>query len=522
MHSSVFATPNVSAVAASMLGQATVVDLFQLQVRSRPFATALEVGDHALTYIALGAQVDHLAHILRAKGIGRGDVVAVCLKRTENLIVGLLATLRSGAAYLPLSPSDPTLRLGRVLSHARARFVLTDSQSMANLPQEPAQVIVLDQHPVAPDEMPGELPGAPDGTDLAYVIYTSGTTGLPKGVAVTHAALANIFNDIAQRIAFSHDSKWLAVTTVSFDIAALELLLPVCFGGKVILASEEQVRIGRVLAGIMQHKKPTVMQATPITWRILLESGWSGSPDLTILCGGDRLDRDLANRLLARSSSLWNMYGPTETTIWSTADEISSGADAVTIGRPLANTEVYLLDDEGQLQTNGNIGEICIGGAGVAREYVNDPQLTGQCFIQLNVSPSRTLRVYRTGDLGRWRENGKLEFHGRIDHQVKINGFRIELAEIECVMRTCPGVLDVAVLGVGGATNQKRLYAFVVGQNPAAITASEVVNHLSRYLPKYMVPEKFWSLNFLPSTFNGKRDVAALEAIAKVKPDLAC
>ncbi len=511
-------TPPATTINEAALSQSSVVDLFERQVISQPFSTALEVNDKTFTYHSIGSRADRLARHLRTKGIGCGDVVAICLRRTENLVIGILGVLKAGAAYLPLNPGDPTLRLGQVISHAASRFIVTDSQSMTNLPEGSPQVFVLDREPVATAD--GDSDGErsfPEATDLAYVIYTSGTTGNPKGVAVTHGALANVITDIAQRVGFADDGSWLAVTTVAFDIAALELLLPLSYGGKVILASEEQARIGRVLAGIIHHKRPTVMQATPVTWRILIESGWAGCANLTILCGGDRLDRDLANKLIARSSSLWNMYGPTETTIWSTADKLSLGDELVTIGRPLSNTEIYILDKEGQPQTIGDIGEICIGGAGLARGYVNDAQLTRRCFINAHVGTAGSIRLYRTGDLGRWNENGKLEFHGRIDHQVKINGFRIELTEIESVIRRYPGIADVAVLGIGGATNQKRLYAFVVGERSADITATGIVAHMTRYLPNYMIPERFWSLDRLPSTPNGKRDLVALEALANLK-----
>lgn len=498
-----------------------VVDLFQAQVIAGATSTALEVNNKSLSYASLGSRVDRLARDLRSQGVGRGDIVALCLKRTENLVVGMLGVLKAGAAYLPLNPSDPPYRLGQVISHA-ARFIVTDSQSMANLPDVSLPVCVLDRRPdMATEEDPGEALSVPEADDVAYVIYTSGTTGSPKGVAVTHGALANVFSDIAQRIAFTHRASWLALTTVCFDIAALELLLPLCYGGKVILVSEEQARIGRVLSGIIHDKKPTVIQATPITWRILVESGWAGSPDLTILCGGDRLDRELANKLLVRSSSVWNMYGPTETTIWSTAERLSLSDGPVTIGQPIADTEIYILDPQGQPQVPGEVGEICIGGAGLARGYVNDPQLTRQYFIELHSTASQSTRVYRTGDLGHWNDQGKLEFHGRIDHQVKINGFRIEVQEVESALRRLPGVVDVAVAGVAGPTNQKRLYAFFVAEPNLNITLSELVSHLTRYLPKYMIPEKFWSVESLPSTPNSKRDRAALEALARVTPEMA-
>ncbi len=391
-----------------------------------------------------------------------------------------------------------------------------------NLPEVSSPVWVMDRRPaMATEDDAGDVLHAPEPADVAYVIYTSGTTGSPKGVAVTHGALTNIFTDVAERIGLSNHTSWLALTTVCFDIAALELLSPLCFGGKVIMVSEEQARIGRVLAAIIHHKKPTVMQATPITWRILVESGWAGSPDLTILCGGDRLDRELANKLITRAVSVWNMYGPTETTIWSTTERLSLSDGPVTIGQPIANTEIYILDAEARPQPAGEVGEICIGGAGVARGYVNDPQLTREHFIELHSFSSRSTRVYRTGDLGRWNDQGNLEFHGRIDHQVKINGFRIEVQEIESAVRRLPGIVDVAVAGVVGPSNQKRLYAFFVAEPNLKITLSDLVSHLAGYLPKYMIPEKFWPLEFLPSTPNGKRDTAALEALAKVTPELA-
>jgi amino acid adenylation domain-containing protein len=501
--------------------RSTIVDLFQAQVISSALETALEVNNTSLSYAFLGCRVDRLARDLNRHGIGRGDIVALCLKRTENLIIGMLGILKAGAAYLPLNPSDPPYRLDQVLTHAGSRLIVTDSQSMDNLPDDSSHIFVLDQQPAAPieDGVDCALYVA-EPSDIAYVIYTSGTTGSPKGVVVTHGALTNVFTDIAERLAFTERSSWLALTTVCFDPAVLELLLPLCYGGKVLLVSEEQARIGRVLAGLIHYKKPTVLLGTPITWRILIESGWTGSSDLTIICGGDRLDRELANKLIHRSGSVWNMYGPTEATILSTAEKLSLGDGPVTIGRPIANTEIYILDAQGQPQALGEIGEICIGGDGLARGYLHDPQLTRKFFIELHTAASRSTRVYRTGDLGRWNDQGMLEFHGRIDHQVKINGFRMELGEIEIAIRRLPGVADVTVAGVGGPTNQKRLYGFVVAEPNRDITLTEIVSHLSRYLPKYMIPEKFWSLESLPSTPNGKRDTTALEALARVKPEL--
>jgi amino acid adenylation domain-containing protein len=518
-------TPEVSSALATedvVVSQNTVVALFDRQVGLQPYAKALELNDKSLSYIALDFRANNLAGHLQRQSIERDDVVAICLKRTENLVIGMLGVLKAGAAYLPLNPDDPPLRLAHIIAHSGARLIVTDSMSQKNLPTGSSQVLLLDQPPAETTEPDSHgRTKLPEATDLAYVIYTSGTTGTPKGVAVTHGGLANVVADVAARIGFNESGSWLAVTTVSFDIAALELLLPLCYGGKVILASEDQARIGRVLASIIYRKRPTVMQATPITWRILIESGWIGSSDLTILCGGDRLDRDLANKLIGRSCSVWNMYGPTETTIWSTADRLSLGDDLVTLGRPLANTVVHILDKEGRPQLRGEVGEICIGGAGLARGYLNDPQLTQRQFIDARLEGSATIRLYRTGDLGRCHQDGKLEFCGRIDHQVKINGFRVELAEIERALQTHPGVAQAAVLGVGGVSNQKRLYAFVVGERDFEITATGLTAHLTQHLPKYMIPERFWSLDRLPSTPHGKRDIAALEALTEVEADLA-
>jgi amino acid adenylation domain-containing protein len=526
MSLSAYASPNATTTGDPALIQNTVVALFQTQVASRPLSVALEINEKSFTYAVLNSRVDRVVYELRTRGVKPGDVVAICLKRTENLVIAMLSILKVGAAYLPLTPSDPPLRIGQVLSHASPRAVISDSQSDTHLAQAapPAilpPVLLLDRMQSVSSEMQRhDTRTDPKGKDLAYVIYTSGTTGTPKGVAITHAALENIFSDVAGRVGFAETSSWLAVTNVSFDIAALELLLPLCYGGKVILVSEEQARIGRVLAGMIRRKKPTVMQATPITWRILIESGWAGSPDMTLLCGGDRLDRDLANKLVVRAQAVWNMYGPTETTIWSTADRLASEDGPVTIGKPLRNTAIYVLDGQDQLAADGEIGEICIGGQGLARGYFNDPLLTRRFFVDLRLNESGSTRVYRTGDLGRWDKNGKLEFFGRIDHQVKINGFRIELGEVESVIRNCNGIEDAAVLGVDSGTNQKRLYAFVVGEADITLTTTMLVEHMSQYLPKYMIPEKFWSIDRLPSTAHGKRDVKALQALSKREPSL--
>jgi amino acid adenylation domain-containing protein len=502
----------------------TVVSKFADQVALRPQATALESSEKSLTYSALNASVNALANHLRTRGLGRGDVVAICLKRTANLVVGIMGVLKAGAAYLPLNPEDPSLRLGQILNHAGAQLVISDSNSRRNLHEQSPPTLLLDDPlwSVATGdstERPADLPQA---RDIAYVIYTSGTTGAPKGVSVYHGALANIVSDVQDRVVFREAESWLAVTTVSFDIAALELLLPLCFGGKVILASEDQARIGKVLAGMIVRKQPAVVQATPITWRILIQSGWMGSPNLRILCGGDRLDRDLADELLSRCSTLWNMYGPTETTIWSTAQRVEPGEGNITLGKPVAKTSIYILDQDGKAVSDCEVGEICIGGSGLAHGYLNNPELTSRYFINADPGTGERVRLYRTGDLGQWNKNRELEFLGRVDHQVKIDGYRVELPEIERVLQKYPGVAQAAVLGVEQQNNQKRLYAYVVPSPESDISASNLVAHLALHLPKYMIPAKFWVLDRLPTTAHAKRDVVALRKLSEVHPALEC
>jgi amino acid adenylation domain-containing protein len=360
-----------------------------------------------------------------------------------------------------------------------------------------------------------EMSGADGGpaaglTDPAYVIYTSGSTGRPKGVVVSHGGLVNFLESMQREPGLSAADVLAAVTTISFDIAGLELYLPLMVGARVELVSHDTAADGMALAAKLGECGATVLQATPATWRLLLDADWAGSPALRALCGGEALPRDLANAILARTKELWNLYGPTETTIWSTVDRVRPGTEPITIGRPVANTQIYILDRNGEPLPAGVPGELWIGGDGVAIGYHNRPELTAERFVQDRFSRKPGARLYRTGDLARWLADGRLEHLGRLDNQVKIRGFRIELGEIEAALSSHPAVREAVVVAREAGPGDNRLVAYVVYQPGAEMTASEARRHLRQTLPDYMIPSLVVSLDAMPLTPNRKVDRKAL------------
>nr|WP_234939741.1 non-ribosomal peptide synthetase [Sinorhizobium kostiense] len=504
-----------------------VHELFEAQVRRAPDAVALVFEDEELSYGALNAEANRLAHHLIALGVKPDQPVAICLERSPAMVVGLLAILKAGGAYLPLDPAYPCARLNQVLDDAAPRLLLCDAAGREALGAEAiASLTVIDLDTATP-AWADQSADDPDphalgltSSHLAYVIYTSGSTGSPKGVMVEHASVLNVlcaFLDVSGLTA--HDSL-LAITTISFDIAGLELYLPLAVGANVVLARETNA-IG--LQQHLSHQKITVTQATPAAWRMLFDAGWDGAPDLSALCGGEALPSDLASKLGRRVKSLRNLYGPTETTIWSTTFLADTGIEApnrnVPIGRPIANTRIYVLDDHGQPVPFGAVGELYIGGAGVARGYLNRPELTAERFLADPFSGEVGARMYRTGDLARYLPDGNLEFLGRNDEQVKIRGFRIEPGETAA--RLCEHALvgDAAVVARDDRTGDKRLVAYVVAKRTdgsdkadGAELAAALRAHLVGLLPDYMVPSAFVRLDALPLTPNGKLDRKALPA----------
>ncbi|SNS94666.1 MULTISPECIES: non-ribosomal peptide synthetase [unclassified Azospirillum] len=491
--------------------------LVLLRARERSEAPAVAQGASVLTHAGLWARSGALAGWLAAQGIGPGDRVGICLDRTPDMVAALIAVWRAGAAYVPLDPAHPADRLAFIVGDAGCALVLVDAGTAQVLAASGCRLAELPAHA---DAAPPVL--APDMSSPAYILYTSGTTGRPKGVVVSHHNLGNFLVAMRGLLGFGPGDRLLAVTTLSFDIAGLELFLPLSVGAVVELATAEEGRDGVKLAGRLAVCKPSFMQMTPAGWRLLLAAGWRPDPGLTMLVGGEALPRDLADVLLPAGAGciLWNMFGPTETTIWSTAHMVERSAGPVPIGRPVGNTRVYIVDAAGRPVPVGVTGELLIGGDGVAMGYHNRPDLTAQRFGDDPFVPGG--RVYRTGDLARWRGDGVLLFQGRADHQVKLRGFRIELEEIEAVLASHPGVAEAVAAVCPGADGEGRLAAWIVPHGAAPGTEA-LRAHLAVRLPPYMLPSAWTFLAGLPRTSNGKIDRKALPdpAVALATASLA-
>jgi amino acid adenylation domain-containing protein len=430
-----------------------------------PERVAVESGRSRLSYGELSARSNRLSRRLQNLGVGPGQLVGLCVERSAEMVVALLAIVKAGGAYVPLDPQFPKVRLGFMLEDSGAKVLITESHLLMGLaPAEGTRIVCLDT-----EEWQQESSEAVESRvgpeNLAYVIYTSGSTGKPKGVEITHRSVVNLLASMQVEPGFEAGDRLLAVTTVSFDIAGLELYLPLVSGGQVVIAPRGVVGDGAALAELLEHSRANVTQATPVTWRLLLDAGWRGRAGMKILCGGEALPLELAHRLLETGAEVWNLYGPTETTIWSTVERLEAGAQTVVIGRPVANTQIYLLDENRQLVPAGVSGEMYIGGEGVARGYWRRPELTGERFME---NPFRARqRLYRTGDVARWRPDGKLEYLGRADHQVKIRGYRIELGEIESALEQIPEIRQAVSIVREDVAGDPRLLAYVVTRNGA-------------------------------------------------------
>ncbi len=493
--------------------------LFEEQASRTPDAIAVCHEDEQLTYRELNQRANQLADYLRSLGVGPDTLVGVFLERSTSILVALLGTLKAGGAYLPLDPIYPPERIAFVLEDAGAPILLTQQKLLNELKPMSARLICLDRDwsEIARKKTDNSQVKA-RSNQLAYVIYTSGSTGKPKGVQIEHRALVNFLASMQREFGLNNQDVLLAVTTLSFDIAGLELFLPLISGACVVIAPSQTTVDGAALIRTIEKRKVSAMQATPATWRLLLEAGWQGSPNLKLLCGGEPLPQDLARQLLSRCRELWNMYGPTETTIWSTCSRVTD-PDDIHIGRPIDNTDLYVLDEQMQPVPIGVPGELLIGGEGLARGYFNRPELTAEKFIVHPFKPHA--RLYRTGDLARCRPDGNVDCLGRLDFQVKIRGYRIELGEIEAVLRQHPQVKQAVATAREDAPGRKRLVAYLVTQDASSADPEKLREYLHAQLPDYMVPTVFVTLEKIPLTPNGKIDRKALPAPQRIRPHLA-
>jgi amino acid adenylation domain-containing protein len=489
-----------------------VHELFEIQAGRRPHTIAVAFEDQTLTYEELNCRSNQLARYLRQRGVGPDVLVGLCVERSLDMVVGLLGILKAGGAYVPLDPAYPKDRIAYIMGDAHAPVLITHEKLLPSLPEQRAQVVLLDAQwsSIEKEGRDNLAPKARAG-NLAYVIYTSGSTGKPKGVQLEHRSVVNFLCTMQDEPGIAETDIVAAVTTLCFDIAGLEIYLPLVTGAQVVVISREEASDGLKLQARMQQAGITVMQATPATWRLLVEASWPGDKNLKILCGGEAFPRELANKLLPRCKSLWNMYGPTETTIWSGVYQVTAGGEGtVPIGHPIGNTQFYIVDDQMNQLPVGEEGQLLIGGDGLARGYQNRKDLTDEKFVRDPFSQRQEARVYKTGDLARYHPDGTIAFLGRIDHQVKIRGYRIELGEIESVLATHPGVHHCVVVAREDSPGDKRLVAYMVPSRDQRPVGHILREFLQGKLPDYMVPAAFVLLDSMPLTPNGKVDRKAL------------
>lgn len=486
------------------------LELIDAQIKLRPDKLAVASGKDTLSYRELDELSNRYAHYLLAQDFRIGELVAVCLSRSCQWLPVLIGVMRAGGTYVPLDVIYPSSRIKYMLDASKAKFLFTEQEFLEDLPQTTAAITCIDSigdqlecHPISPPDH------TVSGDDLAYVIFTSGSTGNPKGVQVPHSAVVNFLQSMAETPGLVADDVLLAITTLSFDISVLELFLPLVVGGTTVLANASDASEGARLSQLMLEHSVTVMQATPGTWRLLLASGWEGDRSLKALCGGEAFPADLKTPLLQRVSALWNMYGPTETTIWSTCGELTADQSQITVGKPIANTQCYVLDDEGRPCAPGIAGELNIGGLGVSKGYFEQADLTAKAFVNNPFSPSHSI-MYRTGDLAQWTSDGQIEVKGRIDSQVKIRGFRIELGEIETYMNELDAVHQCVATVREDRPGDQRLVAYVVLNAGGELSVVEMRKYLRQFLPGYMIPQHLIPIESVPTTLNGKINRAAL------------
>ncbi|MDX2504358.1 MAG: amino acid adenylation domain-containing protein, partial [Gammaproteobacteria bacterium] len=479
--------------------------LIEQQAVNLPDKTAVICGDINLSYSELNARANQLAHYLSEQNVKPDSLIGLAIDRSEHMLIAMLGILKAGAAYVPLDVDYPSDRLNYMIENSGLVFIVTQSQHQEKFEAKSKCLYIDDDSLKLNKKASSNLTISIQDSQLAYVIYTSGSTGKPKGVEVTQRCVVNFLNSMAIEPGMQTDDVMMAVTTLSFDIAVLELLLPLSVGATTVIAPRAVSIDGELLIESIERNQITLMQATPSTWRLLLDAGWQGNKSMKLLCGGEAFPLDLAKDLVGKVSSVWNMYGPTETTIWSTCHQIKPSENIISIGKPIANTQVYTLNDAYQLMPIGVQGELYIGGEGVVRGYLNNTALTQDRFINI-----RGKRLYRTGDLAKLHSNGLIECLGRVDNQVKLRGFRIELGEIESIILLHDSIKEVVVDVKELSVGDKRLIAYIVLKNEAQLDTNSLKTLCQSELPEYMIPQHFVPLEKLPLTLNGKIDRKSL------------
>jgi amino acid adenylation domain-containing protein len=494
-------------------GHLCVHQVFEEQVQKTPDRVAVEFNHHQMTYSQLNMRANSLARYLVKQGAGEDKIIAVFLERGSDLPVSLLAISKTGSTYLPLDPIFPKARLEIILDDAQPVILVTQSSLLEKLPQTNAQIVFIDD-PAIFDQGSVDNLGLGNPLKPVYILYTSGSTGKPKGVPIKQHSVVNLVNSYSKMINATKEDILFAVTTISFDIAEVELYLPLFSGAKIVIGSQETAMNMELLMQAIDESNATIFQATPVTFKMLIRSSWPGKKDLKIISGGEAFSKELASELLTRCKDVWNVYGPTETTIWSTSKKVSesdlTGDGYVAIGRPVDNTTLYVLNKKMVPMPIGLSGELYIGGVGLSPGYFNLPAKTAEQFVPDPFSKEPGQRLYKTGDLVRYLPDGNLVFLDRADSQVKIRGFRIELGDIESALSRFDGMKENVVIVRKDSTGEKMLAAYYILKEGSVTDHQEIRRFLAGLLPDYMIPSAYIRMDEFPLTANNKIDRKAL------------
>jgi amino acid adenylation domain-containing protein len=487
---------------------------FEYQVEQMPDAIALVFGEQSWTYQELNQKANQFARYLQAKGVGPDVLVGVYLPRSLEMVLAVLAIMKAGGAYIPLDSVQPTDRINQIITTAHPFLVLTDQSLSPQLSNAQIPIFCLDLNWTLVAQYDHEnIATFIDPENLAYVIFTSGSTGAPKGVQICHRAVSNVIDTLARDVGINSNDYLLAVTTLTFDIAFVEIFSPLCYGATTEIISSELGKNGFQVLEKINQPEVTMMQATPATWQMVFDTGEIQNANLKILCVGDVMQPGLAKNLISSSAWVWNLYGPTETTIWSTKKQLKNETFPISIGRPIDNTQIFIVDQDRNLVPVGVYGELLIGGVGLARGYLNQPEMTAEKFIPHPFSSTPGDRLYRTGDFARFNRTGEIEFLGRKDNQVKLRGFRIELGEIEAALVTHSEIKDAVVITTKNHRAEMQLSAYIVLRNDSTLHLDEIRTFLGEKISDYMIPATILPVPSFPLTTSGKVDRNTLSTI---------